>query len=213
MHGEGELGSVLVAYQQQLQPRFKRASAAAKSTETEILAGFSTLLTRQAANCFQSDFFTPGHCTGSALVVDPSFSRVVLTYHRKIGRWLQLGGHADGHPLIHEVALREAQEESGMREFCFWPLAHHEASPATPLPFDWDIHQIPAGAGEPAHCHFDVRYLLVARGDLTLQISAESLDLRWFSLAELAGLDLDQSVCRLIIKLNEIRGWLGERLL
>ena len=48
--------------------------------------------------CFERDCFDDGHITGSAWVVDPAGSRVLLTHHRKLGKWLQLGGHSDGEP-------------------------------------------------------------------------------------------------------------------
>jgi 8-oxo-dGTP pyrophosphatase MutT (NUDIX family) len=203
-----DLGHTIRAYREQLLPRFyagEEGSRSPQQVEVETLAGFSALLASETS-CFHNDCFVPGHCTGSALVVDPTLSRVVLTFHRKVRRWLQLGGHADGHPRMHEVALREAREESGMEQFRFWQFSAEPLDTA-PLPFDWDIHEIPARPGVPSHRHYDVRYLLVASGDLSLQISDESLDLRWFSLDELAGLELDNSVQRLITKLNLIRGW------
>ena len=56
----------------------------------------------------------PGHFTGSAWLVSADGARVLLTHHRKLGRWLQLGGHADGDADLAQVALREAEEESGL---------------------------------------------------------------------------------------------------
>jgi len=57
----------------------------------------------------------PGHVTGSAWIVSPDRSQTLLTLHRKLGKWLQLGGHADGDPNLLAVAMREAVEESGLR--------------------------------------------------------------------------------------------------
>jgi 8-oxo-dGTP pyrophosphatase MutT (NUDIX family) len=180
----------LASYRKTLLPLYAK-KLADERREEQVLAQFSELLTSKEA-CFHNDHFDPGHCTGSALVVNPELDRVVLTFHRKLKKWLQVGGHADGHPAIHEVALREAREESGLEKLRFF------SSPI--LPIDWDIHQIPERSYEPAHLHYDVRYLLIA-DDTELRISEESLDLRWFGIQDLASMHLDASVTRLIEKL------------
>ncbi len=115
-----------------------------------------------------------GHITASAWIVSEDYSSFLLTHHAKLGRWLQLGGHADGNPDLISVALCEAREESGMQEFA---LAKTDGAS---LPLDIDVHLIPARGAEPAHLHHDVRYLLVAARDQPLRMSSESLDLRWF---------------------------------
>ena len=66
------------------------------------------------AKCFDRSNM-PGHITGSALVLNQDLSKVLLTHHKKLGMWLQLGGHADGHHIAHEVAMTEALEESGLK--------------------------------------------------------------------------------------------------
>ena len=80
----------------------------------------------------------------------------LMTLHKKLDRWLQLGGHADGDADTAQVALREAREESGMQDIAFF------SSDAELLPFDIDVHVIPERVCEPAHLHHDIRYLLVA---------------------------------------------------
>ena len=128
------------------------------------------------ADCFERTC-VPGHVTGSAWILSPDRSHFLLTHHKKLERWLQLGGHADGDPDSAAVALREAREESGMGELAFaWPT-----EPGVPL--DVDIHEIPARGREPAHLHHDVRYLLVAAPGQELARSDESHDLRWFPCA------------------------------
>jgi len=135
----------------------------------ERLAAF----VRAHPDCFERSC-VPGHVTGSAWILSPDRSHFLLTHHRKLGRWLQLGGHADGDPDPAAVALREAREESGLAELAFlWPTAPG-------VPFDLDIHEIPARGSEPAHLHHDVRYLLVAAPGQSLAVSDESHDLRWF---------------------------------
>jgi len=134
----------------------------------------------------------PGHITASAWIVSPDHSRFLLTHHRKLDRWLQLGGHVDGEAKVHRAALREAQEESGMERFQFL-----QETDGSPIPLDLDIHTIPARADEPEHEHHDIRFLLRAEEGQPLIISDESNDLRWFSLQELEQVAGDESVARL----------------
>ena len=94
-----------------------------------------------------------GHFTGSAWLVTADGQRTLLMLHRKLMRWLQPGGHADGDPDLAAVALREAEEETGLRDLAVLPEI-----------FDLDRHRIPARRDEPEHWHYDVRYVVVARG-------------------------------------------------
>ena len=112
--------------------------------------------------------------------------RALLTYHRKLGRWLQLGGHADGDANLAGVALREAVEESGIADLAI-----------DPAPVDLDIHVIPARPGEPEHLHLDTRFLVRAGPGAEPRMSSESLDLRWFAPRDLHGVETDDSVRRL----------------
>jgi 8-oxo-dGTP pyrophosphatase MutT (NUDIX family) len=131
-----------------------------------------------------------GHLTGSAVVVSASGDRVLLLHHRKLRRWLQPGGHAErGEREGEAVALREAREETGIEG-----LALH---PSAPRPLDVDVHPIPARGEEPAHRHLDLRYLVVAPDDAMLRrLASEARALRWFTWAELDGLDLDPGLRR-----------------
>ena len=127
-----------------------------------------------------------GHLTGSGFVLDHLGGRALLTHHRKLGRWLQLGGHADGDANLPGVALREATEESGINDLKI-----------DPIPIDLDIHLIPARPGEPEHLHFDTRFLIRADPQAVARVGEESLDLRWFAPDELDGVETDNSVRRL----------------
>ena len=109
-----------------------------------------------------------GHFTGSAWLVDAAGQRVLLTHHRKLGRWLQLGGHADGDPDLAAVALKEAQEESGLSDLRVESRI-----------FDLDRHAIPARGEEPGHWHYDVRFVVHATGSEDFAVGEESLDLAW----------------------------------
>ncbi len=132
----------------------------------------------------------PGHITASAWILSADGHSALLTHHKKLGRWLQLGGHVDGEPQIENAALREAQEESGMQDFDFvtWSGLGLE-------PLDLDVHTIPAHRLEPQHEHWDVRFLLRARPGQELVVSAESNRLQWFPLDALPT--TEESVLRL----------------
>ncbi|MEU8438269.1 NUDIX hydrolase [Streptomyces sp. NPDC029216] len=126
-----------------------------------------------------------GHVTGSALVIDPVRGRVLLTLHKKLGLWLQMGGHCEpGDSTLAGVALREAVEESGIGS----GLTLLEGGPVR-----LDRHPIPA----PCNWHLDVQYAALAPAGAEAEISDESLDLRWFPYEEVASV-ADTSVVRLV---------------
>ena len=127
------------------------------------------------ANAFERSNAT-GHFTGSSWLVSADGARVLLMHHRKLDRWLQPGGHADGDADLARVALREAQEETG--------VAGLRVEGGI---FDIDRHRIPARADEPEHWHYDVRYVVRATGDEEFTISAESLALAWVPVRGIAA--------------------------
>jgi 8-oxo-dGTP pyrophosphatase MutT (NUDIX family) len=131
-----------------------------------------------------------GHLTGSAITVSADGSRVLLLHHRKLDRWLQPGGHGDpGETTGEEVALREAFEESGLRELQLHPTA--------PRPLDVDVHDIPARGSEPAHEHLDLRYLVVAPGaEEVAPDFAELHEIRWVPWDEVDALGPDHGLRR-----------------
>lgn len=131
-----------------------------------------------------------GHLTASAWIVDAARTRTLLTHHRKLDRWLQLGGHVDGEADLAVAALREAQEESGLAQLRL----------VSPEVFDVDRHRIPARGAEPEHWHFDVRFLIEADPAEPLQISSESKDLAWVRLGDVARLNPEESLLRMVRK-------------
>lgn len=162
--------------------------------ERDCVARMRDLVSARS-DCFERTCL-PGHVTASSWIVSAEGDRCLLTHHRKLERWLQLGGHADGDPDVVAVALREAMEESGMAGFDVLSL---DAS-GRPFPLDLDVHDIPARRNEPPHEHHDVRFLLRARPGQGLVRSAESIELRWFEPAEIEAIETDESVLRLARK-------------
>ena len=141
--------------------------------------------------CFERDL-SVGHVTGSAWLVNQPGTHVLLTHHRKLGRWLQLGGHSDGNPDPLAVAMQEAEEESGLR-----------VTPLSKQVFDIDIHEIPARKADPAHFHFDVRFVLRANDSDAFAISEESLELAWVPVDSLSDYTEEWSVLRMGEKWRE----------
>ena len=159
--------------------------------ESETVERFSAFIDAHP-DCFHRSCRT-GHVTGSAWIVDAGGDRVLLTHHRKLGRWLQPGGHCDGDPDTLAVALREAREESGL-----------EVRALGESIFDLDVHPIPARGHEPAHHHFDVRFLVRADDD-RYRVSEESSALAWVPAEGVGALTNDESVLRMA------RKWLVRR--
>ena len=161
----------------------------------------------QHPRCFERSH-SPGHMTGSALVMNGDLTKVLLTHHKKLGMWLQLGGHADGHPITHQVAMTEALEESGIRSLRFLPYekeAFGTSFTSLPLPFDLDRHLIPANGRDPEHYHYDVRYLLISDSSENPVVSEESHDVRWFTLDEARTVTRELSMERQFFKVEWVR--------
>lgn len=187
MHGDGrmtrqqqEILAALAAFR----------GAVPEDPALEAFVGFAV----QHADCCERTLAV-GHFTGSAWLVSADGERVLLTHHRKLDRWLQLGGHADGDPDLARVALREAEEESGLSGLVVEGGI-----------FDLDRHAIPARGSEPEHWHYDVRYVVRAGGSEDFAVSDESHALAWKRVDELAADEgADPSLRRMA------RKWLAPR--
>jgi 8-oxo-dGTP pyrophosphatase MutT (NUDIX family) len=169
--------------------RYRPADSRERAMSEQVRAFVAT----QPA-CFERSLKI-GHVTGSAWVVDRALEAVVLTHHRKLGRWLQLGGHADGDGDIRRVALREAREESGLQSIV----------PASDGIYDIDVHEIPARPEEPAHLHYDVRFAFFADRAARPVPSDESHEVAWVALRDLPRYGADASVLRLSAKTSTLR--------
>lgn len=137
---------------------------------------------------------TPGHFTASAFVVNPARTHVLLIHHRKLGRWLQPGGHVESQDIsLRAAAHREASEETGIAGLT--PLALGV--------FDVDIHDIPARPEQAAHRHFDVRFAFVATR-VALRASEEVRAARWVAFAEVGDWNPEVSVMRPVAALRRL---------
>lgn len=171
--------------------------------EAEVVALFAALLVRRSGdgdgdgcagdNRADDPYLRErlaGHLTASSWLVDLCGRRVLLTHHRKLDRWLQLGGHADGDRDLARVALREAQEESGLDGLTLEGGV-----------FDLDRHWIPGRGDVPGHWHYDVRYVVRAGANEDFVVGAESLDLAWRDIDAIADdSDADPSLRRMARK-------------
>lgn len=119
-------------------------------------------------NCYERSLEV-GHITASCWLVNNDNSKALLMHHAKLNQWYQLGGHCDGNPDVLSVALKEAQEESGIKEIA--PIYNDI--------FDIDIHLIPENSREKAHYHYDIRFLLQVNSDEEIVQNSESKELRW----------------------------------
>jgi 8-oxo-dGTP pyrophosphatase MutT (NUDIX family) len=121
-------------------------------------------------DCFERSLVA-GHITASAWLLNKEKTHALLMHHRKLNAWLQLGGHCDGESDVLAVAIKEAQEESGIKGI----VALSKSI------FDIDVHWIPANAREAGHYHYDIRFLLGVLSDESIIQNNESKELRWIS--------------------------------
>ena len=179
--------------------RILDAHTAAESQESRDMAHIRSLVL--AHDDILSRRCMPGHITASALVIDLESRRVLLHYHRKLRRWLQVGGHLNaGETDVAQAALREAREETGLPDLAFHPSC-------AAVPTDFDAHEIPPGDDMPAHLHLDFRYLLSTRQAQALNPQhGESTAFRWLRVDEALemGGALDDGLRRLLRKARAI---------
>lgn len=156
--------------------------------ESETIRRFVEYVSSNA-NCCDRQLLT-GHLTGSAWVVNQAGTHVLLTHHKKLRKWVQLGGHADGDTDLLRVARREVEEESGLKSVV----------PVCESLFDIDVHSIPKRGTVPAHLHWDLRYAMRATGNEAYTVSEESNDLAWVEIKSIRSVTEEESVLRMAAK-------------
>lgn len=170
-----------------------RAYRPADSQEASHLAMLMDLLTA-GPRAFSREHFVPGHITASCYIIDGE-KRLLLHHHRRLDRWLQMGGHIEGDEVPSVAALREGREESGLDDLAFVRAGI----------FDVDIHPIPAAKGEPDHFHFDIRYLARTSAPSAIALDAnESNDLAWVALDRAEELLREDAGTRVIRKIRSL---------
>ena len=136
-----------------------------------------------------------GHITSSAWVVNETRDKVLLTHHKKLDIWIQLGGHIEAEDnTIYETCERELREESGLKEF---KLLSNEI-------FDIDVHKFPLSAnGFPEHFHLDIRFLFQGNSDEKINFDLlESNEVVWIPINEVENYQNARSVMRMLEKLR-----------
>lgn len=140
-------------------------------------------------NCFDR-ILKNGHITASAWLLDKTGKKALLMHHKKLDKWLQLGGHCDGTCDVLSVAIKEAQEESGIQNIV----------PVSVDIFDIDVHKIPEKNHEKEHIHYDIRFLLQVTSDEIVVQNLESNELRWVSMDLTSLPTKERSIVRMVQK-------------
>ncbi len=140
-----------------------------KPTESEVKNKQDIInFVNKYSNCFERSLEI-GHITASAWLLSKDMSKALLMHHNKLDIWVQVGGHCDGNPNVLEVAIKEAQEESGINNI----------TPVSDKIFDIDIHLVPDYKNVKAHYHYDIRFLLRVNSNEDFVQNSESKELRW----------------------------------
>ena len=150
---------------------------------------------QEEENCFSRSNLD-GHFTGSAWIVDDTHQWILMTHHKKLNKWLQLGGHADENENLLEVAYNEAVEESGLNDL----------SVASEKIFYIDIHRNPQNKDTPPHYHYDIRYIFTSKMNPDIVVvSEESKDVAWVSKDDVLNKNNEKSIERMLIKCEKYR--------
>lgn len=148
---------------------------------------------RTESHCYERRNLN-GHLTASSLILNQSRDKALMLHHAKLQIWLQPGGHADGETDLLGVALKEAQEETGLSTF---KVLSKDI-------FDVDMHLIPSHKQVPAHYHLDIRFLLEADSQIPLISNHESNQLAWIPFTEMKAFNGDESVLRMVRKVSQM---------
>lgn len=124
-----------------------------------------------------------GHITGSCWIINRERTLVLLTQHKKLCIWIPTGGHSEGETDPFSIALREGEEETGIKLI-----------PDSKIPFHMDIHHIPRYKSTPGHKHYDYTYLFYPESNENFIISDESFDLKWIPLDKIEEYTKEKNV-------------------
>ena len=151
----------------------------------EIMVGFIV----EHPDCFDRSLLQ-GHVTGSAWIVNPDRTHVLLIHHVKLNKWLQPGGHCDGDEDVLRVAIKEVLEETGLT-----------VKPVHEKIFDVDNHLIPPKREVPAHIHYDIRFLVTAEKETdSLPGNSEVNSIQWIKLEDVHRYNNEESIMRMVRK-------------
>ena len=132
-----------------------------------------------------------GHFTASAWILNEKRDKALMTHHKKLNMWIQLGGHADGNTDLLNVARREVFEESGIEKIRLLDEGI----------FDVDIHLVPKFKDQPSHKHFDIRFIFEANeNNKEISFNHESYNVLWIKLEEIKNYNSEVSIKRMIEK-------------
>jgi 8-oxo-dGTP pyrophosphatase MutT (NUDIX family) len=139
------------------------------------------------------------HITASALIVDPASRRVLLRWHARLQRWMQVGGHGDpGETDPWAIALREAREETGLDDL----------APLTPAlerrPVQIVVVSVPAGGAEPAHEHADIRYVLATAAPERARAESSEAAVRWLGFDEARAEMTEPNLLELLDRVEQL---------
>ncbi|MEZ4752827.1 MAG: NUDIX hydrolase [Bdellovibrionota bacterium] len=156
-------------------------------SELDIILKFEQFINSQT-DCFKRSLLI-GHITASTWLVNSRKDSVLLLHHKKLNKWLQPGGHLDGNPDPLLEALREASEETGIKNL----------EPISEEIFDIDLHLIPEFETIPRHLHYDLRFLVQSHQN-QLSLSNESNSLKWVPFSDVSIYNPEQSILRMLDK-------------
>ena len=161
-----------------------------KKHRTEIQVKKLIAVLNNDQYCFHRTNYS-GHFTASAWILNENRDKALMTHHKKLNMWLQLGGHADGNTDLIDVARKEAMEESGIKKI---RLLNDKI-------FDVDIHIVPKFKNQPSHKHFDIRFIFEAYGkNEQISFNHESHTVIWIKLDKIKNYNSEVSIRRMIEK-------------